>query len=1214
MPNPNNQHPHLTGSEQSLEELSLQNLEGGNGLKASTLSVPEQISAETGRQMGNLIAHLNKLGKLNIGSYSNDEQFTQEMAQLYQSQLHSLHSNLNSFSKVFQSRNNLFKNLKNRLSPQELAILSGNFQPHQYRKLVSQIIDSKQNTPDKFTAEEIQKLKNATPQNLPDILNELKNTNKLTAEQADQLTDLIPGDQEYLKERTQQILNKIQQDDLTEGTNYFNTFNQVAAEEKALEKEFLLVMNQYGEIQDILANKVKDYYEQAENQSKKYDLIRQLKRDTGLEISPGAVFWAENWAENSDDSSNPPHNVKITIDDIAFGKTGLLNGDEAAIPGFQPMITFTTDTPSGQITTQTLSAEALNRHFYNFNVQEDLNSLENLAASLGLAEISIGQKFTLPVQKDGEIIEETFTIESLDNNQITLDRPIEQKIKIPGSLLSENSSFQTFTYPEFARWYRRNHILPEISSLEDANQHLAQIHQNFRENFGLDEDSPPIDLSAAMPLTLATISSPLDESNYFFLRSASPTEVIYEDGSEEGKKVSLTEFLRNVENNFLIPASTEESEKQYQNLMARGENPANDNAEVPDPVAANDNSSSETPGKSPASSGPGFLKKLWNETSFMNIMELIELYWTAPKDEIINALKSKSEKKVAGIGKGKLYSSLPWPLNMASGLTDTYEDKYNAKNSQEVKDKLEWFDKNKDKDGVKEVMYDTSDKNELMACLKFLSNKGALRSDDEKFIKVLNDVLGGATYPKEQLYPKEFWGKPVVIGEDLDKGLFLPDQFKLILEEAYGKGIYDEIFGTNNSKYREKRDRTNSELHDKFEFTREGIGPEIQKRMLAFMEGEKVDAAEFDGMMLGAITKDEISPEQWMMILIFAFGYKNKEGKTLLPYERFNTYISDLSKIPYFLWFALKHNLVDEKGNPILDKEGKPVRGHLRANELNKIFKDVIQKDIDANIANGIPADSPKVLAAGKNMIKWMHSVPLTHPAITEKAGERAGDAEQSKAIGHYVTPLVTNTDAIDNLLVKYQGGRRSEKVIKMAICGYGSQLKARAELLKDLPENQRKLAVNNFINQYTGWIYFDATIRGTRGRATRYMRMKDTDLEGAVDADRKRQVLEFANETRDFTHDLATAFGRRIGNTEIINLANQLLRGRDQQNDAGEERLRDLLNVQMRKFAESNYSEFVEIVNQATSQIVGLSGLQLSKEEKEKLEEQDKAKAAKAA
>jgi hypothetical protein len=384
--------------------------------------------------------------------------------------------------------------------------------------------------------------------------------------------------------------------------------------------------------------------------------------------------------------------------------------------------------------------------------------------------------------------------------------------------------------------------------------------------------------------------------------------------------------------------------------------------------------------------------------------------------------------------------------------------------------------------------------------------------------------------------------------------------------------------------------------------------------MFAFMKGEKVDAAEFDGMMLGAITKDEISPEQWMMILIFAFGYKNADGKTLLPYERFNSYVSDLSKIPYFLWFALKHNLVDKDGKPILDKDGKPVRGHLTSNELNKIFQDVIKKDMDDNVKNGISAESPKVLSAGKNMIKWMHSVPLTHPAIIEKAGERAGDAEQSKAIGHYVTPLITNTNAIDSLLIKYQGGRRSEKVIKMAICGYGSQLKARSQLLSDAAPDQRKMAVNNFVNQFTGWIYFDSTIRGMRGTATRYMRLKDTDLLGTVDADRKREVIEFANENRNFTTRLVHAFAKKTGKPEIINLANQVLIGRDQANDAAEERLRDLLNVEMRAYAETNYEDFVSLVNQEAAKIQGLSGLQLSKEEKEALEEKDRNDALKAA
>ncbi|MGL5830968.1 MAG: hypothetical protein ACRCZE_02345 [Candidatus Altimarinota bacterium] len=1200
----------------TLEQLSLQNLEGKKGLSASSLNVPEQISAETGHSMRSLITHLNKLSAVNVSDYSNDEKFLQEMTQKYQLQLQILQQNINGFNQLSKEKNSLFQRLKSAsiLTPTEVSILSGNFQPVEYRKLVNEIIAKNNKATVPLTPEEIKQLKNPNSAGLQTLLNDLVAQNKLTSDESDQLIDLMPANDAELAARTKQILSKLQQSDLANSSQYSADLAELKAEEKTLEKEFLLILEQYGEIQSILANKIKEFYEQAENQSKKYDLIKQLKRDTGLEIAEGSTFWAEDFSDNT-------HSLKISIDKVEFGGTSsLLSNQSSAIPNFEPLVTFTTETASGQTNTVSMSAEALNRYFYNFNVQEKIDSVEELSALVG-APITIGQKFTFADGEGENYQEKSFTIAGIENDRIIFDDTITQDRKVPESLLSERQQFDSLTFGEFARWYRQNQTLPEITSLDEVNARLADLNNQFIEDFSLDsEQFPPINLSGTTPLVLVSLASYEKEPETFLINEVTPEGVVYEDG----KTVSFGQFLRDVDNNLLVVGTPEIAAKRLEGLALLSEKDqaaAQDEEQKKLESQVKQISSAAEAGKPIPETKKGLLssfgahlKGLWANTKVLNIMELIELYWTAPKDEIIASLKSKSEKKVAEVGKGNLYKNLPWPLNMASGLTDTYEDKYNAKNSQEVKDKLEWFEKNKDKDEVKEIMYGTDDKRELKACLKFLSASGALRNDDEKFQETLNNVLGGAVYPSEHLYPKEFWGKPVVIGKDLDKGLFLPDQYKLILEEAYGKGTYDEIFGTNNSKYREKRDRTNSELHDKFEFTREGIGPEIQKRMFAFMKGEKVDAAEFDGMMLGAITKDEISPEQWMMILIFAFGYKNPNGKTLLPYERFNSYVSDLSKIPYFLWFALKHNLVDKEGKPIVDKDGKPVRGHLTSNELNKIFQDVIKKDMDDNIKNGISADSPKVLSAGKNMIKWMHSVPLTHPAITEKAGERAGDAEQSKAIGHYVTPLITNTNAIDSLLIKYQGGRRSEKVIKMAICGYGSQMKARAQLLNTVPVDQRKLAVNNFVNQFTGWIYFDSTIRGMRGTPTRYMRLKDTDLLGTVDADRKREVIEFANENRDFTTRLVHAFARKTGKPEIINLANQVLIGRDQSNDAAEERLRDLLNVEMRAYAETNYEDFARLINQEATSIQGLSGLQLSKEEKDALEEKERNDALKAA
>jgi hypothetical protein len=261
----------------------------------------------------------------------------------------------------------------------------------------------------------------------------------------------------------------------------------------------------------------------------------------------------------------------------------------------------------------------------------------------------------------------------------------------------------------------------------------------------------------------------------------------------------------------------------------------------------------------------GLLKQMWSSTRFLSISDIWEMA-KAMYEYYDRRWQRKQKDRYSSIGK-----ELPfWAPEMQRISQATENEQVNQ------------FKESFDQKGVWEIQDRvrlTKNRDELKAALIVLASKGQLRWDDIDFWKNLNRFVDPSL-----AVPIPSNGDPnTSLSEtDLRTGY---DFLKDAIDSLWGQGQYNEWARQNKSTYISNAKGFYEEGKE-LEGVQGGQGRRLGELLRQHKTGSFVDPQEYEGLILQAIEYGKGSMQDKIYFMIQGVAAQNKDGKTLLAFDR----------------------------------------------------------------------------------------------------------------------------------------------------------------------------------------------------------------------------------------------------------------------------------------------------------------------------------------
>lgn len=1219
---------HRSGLEEGLFEQSSDQTTPEIRISAESVELSSHIRDTINQKVQSLVGGLTGLKQFYLSKDENEgfANFFEENKEPIESLLkYDLNRTYNDLVKNDTERQRLYRELTKQgiISNTELSHLLGVVAQQPYTNYIQSLTPrNQQNNPDltALTEDDRDNLTLANTDNIQIIVDRLQSEHKITAEEGRKLIELGPKTDQQIIEARNTIFAKIKGFDLANHTQFYPQYLQTLKNEDQLETEIDAYIEQYDHLVEGLVKQLSETQEADQNQQFREQRLKQLARETGLPIRPGQILWGFDLENSATGTKVKDQQVEIT---------GISSGEEESdpeilpefrkrIPTLEPVIEFTITTPDGQGSSHKLSATTFQQWSARNQLSQKFEDLEALEEDLGVSGLlSPGKIIEYLEPKKGATIDgeaysiKTTQIEKIENGLITLDRMVILDQGGPGRGISSPRFIKEMDFGEFARWYKKTQAVPEFANLDEVDQALEKHHQQLYREMGwpagqgqpikLDNFSEPIHLISAYDpdLPLLTIEK-IDQDGLHF---------------QGGDLLKPQQFYRIVREHGITRPTAEQLAELKRIAEAKNDQDKLQKLTEISPDAAEKPTVTKAPATSaPQQKVPGYWKSLWENATFLNLMEMYELFVKAPSDRVKAWLKDRSERRVAKVGK-EFYKGFP-KFGGLNDLSDSYEGTWNAKNSGDVKELMEWFDNNYYLADIVEAMYQTAEKPtyseakiNFKAAIQLVTKKGVVRwEDDEQLWAAVNRLNAEGKFKYPDKFKEKLGNRIVVIGDpealEIDPTLSIFDQYRIILDGVYGAGSFDSWSGQNEREYRTQREEAQGNMH-KYEFLQGGIGRQLQKMVYDWEHDRPVNPAEFDGLLAGAIQGMEVSIEQGMLLLVAAFAVKNKKGQTLLPFSRLNPFVKDLRNHQLFFYFAVGHELLDERGNPIMetDPEGnlKPKKGKFSLNNFQHLFTQVMAQDIESNGRSDLSK-----YEAGKNTINWIQSEVLTNSLVKNQSANKAGSADIAPGAYHYLGPLVWEEDNLDKIIGKSWGSSPKPEIAKNMYVGYNNQLIIRANRLNKGKNTEDNLARAAELGQMVfSFLYFNHSVKGKINYNQPFLRLSEVQFNDRPIVDKKRRVQEFSDETENFIKVLARGVAKLSKDSTLSQMVNDILfNPAPHLNEEEESKFRNKLNLAISELAKTHPAELAALAKQAAIEMKGTSGAQLSHEEKQQLKE----------
>lgn len=682
---------------------------------------------------------------------------------------------------------------------------------------------------------------------------------------------------------------------------------KTAKKQKLLERRFAEAKSKMWELSREMHDKM--IHEADQNRAKE-----RLKNTQGIAIKEGQVL---TYVDIYDEEKK---RRQVEVKKIEFEEIPILDDNGNVIkkvPSLSPIVTIKSiHSADGKLGEEKFTMSDLNQWVEGSDVVEKIDSLKTLKESIGLRDdFKPGLVFeyrrkiiTGREEKEGDASFQNISvkIETIDENNktITLDQEVD----------TFTESKKTLTFGEFARWYKKNNVIKEITSLDELQKALYAIREVRIAEYSLKAAQyPPIEVKEGEVLYYEDGSK-----QTFVIKEVNEKEkkIALSDGKHNYEPKSFSDFLRWVkDHNVEKMTGSAEAEKaaslaktpeEKEAIMAEAKKSADrDLAEL------GENSEKLPPGfvepfpEAPVLHHIGYLKKVWSNTHFMSLLD----FWEMGKT-IVEFVKRKL-KRMQGGRIGALGEAIFGPASKALAAEFTGLKKHAE--SEEVSHHTKHFETM----GVDEIRHEMQgigrkDKDILKAAITVLAKKGAMRWDDPRFWDIINSHTGGVPEIKKSNY-----------FEVLDK----------IFEQWWGADVFKDFRHSQDSGY--EGVKKGFEDHAKrLEGDPGGVKLQLQKLLGQFLKGEYVNGAQYESYLSWAMQAGKMQFEDKMFFLIMGIGTTNPNGETLLSVDRASALDAQfLRNIPLIEFFIspLQQKYRDD-GEPVwkkghYDESGKWQKG-----------------------------------------------------------------------------------------------------------------------------------------------------------------------------------------------------------------------------------------------------------------------------------------------
>ena len=1153
----------------------------------------------------------------------------QKIDQLIHSDLPESYKNLDI---TIKKRNQFYESLvRDRVILQpDLDIILGRISNEPYTNLINSIQSATippattpptPNARQALDDDDVRNLKAATSAHaLAPLLTQLQADHKITPAQSTQLSNLAPKTEQEITQARDQIFIKIHQHDIAHNTHNLDKYKQLISNEKLYTEEINAFIEQYNKTRQEIVKEIQKIYDQEEEKMNRQRKISEISLESGLPIKKGSVLYGEDWSfEPLNQDIERPRNKRLEIIDITFGEA---DADPSLDPEFlgkmptlEPVVKFLFEAQdnSGRMIERSMDKSQFMKFLASNNICQKIDLHSDLEKELNLTnDLKPGQVLEFqeikpnPTAQEGDdqftIIDKSVTIVSIEADGIVLNEEVYIDKPNNGAGLSQGRKSKKLSFADFARWYRKAEVLPQMKSLDHLNQHLDKFNNKLADEMGWKPNpNQPINLKGSLPVRLIPAFQPFEPDQFLEITDANDQKIT----ASNGDSFTPSQFLRQAHQNGWITPTRDQLQEISDHLnQTEQQEKAKRVDEIiskyAPPAVSQAAKSTDTP-KSAKSDKPGFfdqLKGAWKRTTFLNLKEIFDLFWKTPLDRIKEKLKDSSERAVATVGH-EFYKGVPF---IGAALSNKFLGVINSKNADDIKKKKEnWENEGKTLQEIIKILYSTGDKKEFKAALEVVAPKGILRfSDDKNFHDSINRLFPNNKYTDK--YP-EINGETIVVGEQSPKAknvIFVSteDQMKMIFDKEFSEGFYDRVNRENDGAYGTRK----KEYAEKFrnaEFFGGGIKNKLMSMISDFVTGKNpVDPAQFEGYMESAIAKNELDPAQDVFFFIAAFGAR-KEGypnELLIPINKYNDYIGTFRENPIFKYFAYKYPQYDDSGK-LIEDNGKPRRGHLGANEFKKLFDDIIAPDIEKNKSEGKP-----LYQANSNTQRWILGTILTTEDIEKTMSQNLRTVDPR--LYHYCGPLLYNEGEINGIVTSGNSNSRENfDILQNMYVGYNSHLLLRSQRLRNVPEKtERSLRIKQLSNLLGGFIYYDDALNGrisSDRQNISYNQFTQTHFKNRANADKSLTVGEFNQENKKFAETFIKGLASLSGNPDIGIMAEKLFQRNEVFSIEEEREFRAKVKSVLEELGDSNYDAVVNLAELSSQSLTGMTG-QVSEKPKE--------------
>lgn len=1080
-------------------------------------------------------------------------------------------------AKISSQRENIHKELvqKGYLTPEEMNTYLGITSPAplqaylkelQNRPTQEAVADGEPPKPPRppLSSEDLADLSRATHQQFPIIRDRLIDQGKLNEAEVQRLNSLAPPSDVELQRAKDAMGAQIVKHDIAKNTSYHQSLKAISRQEEELVAELDEYTETYNSLVAGLIKQMRELTSKAETAHIRAAQLRQLSRETGLStLCPGQTLWISS-QPGSKETTNLT--TRVNIQSITFGEAGAdpdrSPEEQLVTPSFDPMIEFTITNSAGESETLKLSPAAFKKWALNNNLSEKFTDTAALEKSLGLPPEALQPGTVLHYQVPrenvseeelGSVTEHQTTVENVADGHVYLSHPVSVPVSHNGANRLRHQQTKKLSLEQFAKWYRQFNAMPQINDLKALDSLLAEHHEQLKKEMNWPADhGQPIQVSnATFPLFLISAYDPHTKD----VLKVTGIQKDPDGGAPqvliEGREPTpLNDFYRLVrENGGTIPNAEQLEEiKSRPDLMTNPEEQTKklDEAAANTPKTPTGQDGKTADGKADVEHPKrSYFGNLWDNTRVLNLMQLYELLIKAPSEQIEKYFKERMERSTNFIGK-QLHKNNPSWLKLHK-VGDKFLDAYNSDVSKQVEDKLKFYENNNTPEEVFKILYKAPDKITLKAALQFLCKQGLVRWEDDKDLhKILNHLINTHTYPKEH-HEALGVGRTIKAGDAEVSGkvprLNSMRQCEMLLDAEFGPGTYENLNGTNEGAYKKARTKANEEYHDYDKL--QGKVPTILRKMMDdFSKDIDVSPAIFDGLLSGALTKNEIGLAEGFMLYITSLTLKNSKGQTLLPFSKTLPYVGELSSYNAFLYFVVPHEVLDENGRQMIDDKGQPRRAPFTLREYQRIFETVIKKDIEV-----ASKDGPERFIVGKNLNTWIRAQVLTNKQVKQKIGEKINNANTDPNLYQYIGPGAQSDSNVEQLVRKTMGGgRESTTIIKNTYAGYNEQMKVAANRLgygRNEDDNDKR--AEEFANLVNTFTYFNHILKRRmflKNGDDTYMRLSSSirDSKLDIDSNKKRLVNNYIKENEEYTHSIIHDLAEWTGEEEYIKLYRKII------------------------------------------------------------------------